>query len=212
MQDINLVSLCFITLCIWGCRKQVSRIETEQSSYDQAAMTGTGTKNSHDRRNKAELSGRFSSVDSNEIAGNIVRQLLTGCYLFQEENSREKNVIAVGQIKNKSHEHIVINTFMNEIERALINSGKCKVIANKQIRESIKNEVDDYKGDSEAIQKRCLSNLGVNMMIFGEFSDIVDQEGKEEVKYYQFDIELIDIATNEKLWMGTHRIKKYIKG
>ena len=38
-----------------------------------------------------------------------------------------------------------------------------------------------------------------------------DQEGRERVVYYQVDATLVDLESNEKVWVGQHRIKKYIE-
>ena len=39
---------------------------------------------------------------------------------------------------------------------------------------------------------------------------IADAEGNETVMYYQVDLELVEIESNRKLWIGTKKIKKYI--
>ena len=39
---------------------------------------------------------------------------------------------------------------------------------------------------------------------------IVDQYGKNKVVFYQIDLELTDLQTNEKVWIGDKKIKKAI--
>ena len=39
---------------------------------------------------------------------------------------------------------------------------------------------------------------------------ISDREGDEEIVFYQIDLELTDIETNEKVWIGGKKHKKYI--
>ena len=52
--------------------------------------------------------------------------------------------------------------------------------------------------------------IGADYMLMGEISQINDREGKEEVRYYQVDLTLVNIETNVKAWLGQHKIKKYI--
>jgi PBP1b-binding outer membrane lipoprotein LpoB len=48
-------------------------------------------------------------------------------------------------------------------------------------------------------------------MMFGNINSIVDQEGKKKVVFYQINLELADLETNEIVWIGSKKIKKYIK-
>ena len=48
-------------------------------------------------------------------------------------------------------------------------------------------------------------------MLTGTINATVDQAGREKVIAYQIDLELSNIETNEKIWLGDHKIKKYIK-
>ena len=47
-------------------------------------------------------------------------------------------------------------------------------------------------------------------MLIGNISSIIDKEGGEAVKYYQINMELVDIATNQKVWIGEKKIKKIV--
>ena len=60
-------------------------------------------------------------------------------------------------------------------------------------------------------QRNCAKKLGVNRMIFSSITSIVDKDGKKSVRFYQFDIKLVDVNTNEVVWMGTKKIKKFIQ-
>jgi hypothetical protein len=47
-------------------------------------------------------------------------------------------------------------------------------------------------------------------MLNGVITSIVDQYGKNKVVFYQIDLELTDLQTNEKVWIGDKKIKKAI--
>ena len=47
-------------------------------------------------------------------------------------------------------------------------------------------------------------------MLTGSINSIIDQEGGEQVVYYQVDMELTDIQSHRKLWIGDKKIKKFM--
>jgi hypothetical protein len=48
-------------------------------------------------------------------------------------------------------------------------------------------------------------------MLQGELQAIEDQEGREKIGFYQSDATLVDLESNQKVWVGQHKIKKYIE-
>ena len=47
-------------------------------------------------------------------------------------------------------------------------------------------------------------------MMFGTINSIVDTEGKRKVIFYQVNLELADLETNEIVWLGDKKLKKYV--
>jgi PBP1b-binding outer membrane lipoprotein LpoB len=52
---------------------------------------------------------------------------------------------------------------------------------------------------------------GADFMLQGNINSIVDAHKRQKVTYYQIDLELTNIQTNEKVWIGDKKIKKFIK-
>ena len=48
-------------------------------------------------------------------------------------------------------------------------------------------------------------------MLIGSLNTIVDQEGNRSVLYYQTNMELIDVESHQKVWIGEKKIKKYVE-
>jgi len=62
----------------------------------------------------------------------------------------------------------------------------------------------------EETQKRLAAETGADYMLQGGIKTIIDKEGKEQVKFYQVDLELVHLETNEKAWIGDKKIKKLV--
>jgi hypothetical protein len=45
----------------------------------------------------------------------------------------------------------------------------------------------------------------------GQINTILDQVDNKTLKYYQVELELVNILTNEKVWIGQKKIKKLVQ-
>ena len=45
----------------------------------------------------------------------------------------------------------------------------------------------------------------------GSINSIVDAHKRKKVVYYQIDLELTNIETNEVVWLGDKKIAKYVR-
>ena len=48
-------------------------------------------------------------------------------------------------------------------------------------------------------------------MLKGQINTIIDHADKDQVRYYQVDLTLIDLGDNRKVWLGQKKIKKTIE-
>ena len=48
-------------------------------------------------------------------------------------------------------------------------------------------------------------------MLIGSIKTLFDAENRTTIKFYQVDLELIELETNEKMWIGSKKIKKKVK-
>lgn len=160
-----------------------------------------------------DLSGRWNDTDSKLVAEEMTRDVLNRPWredFFREFN--KKPVVIVGIITNKSHEHIEPETFIKDVEREFINSGMVRIVQNSVFREKIREErADQQEFASLETQKKWGAELGADFMMFGTITSIVDSYNKEKVVSYKVNLELSNLETNEKVWIGDKEIKKYIK-
>jgi hypothetical protein len=162
---------------------------------------------------QVDLSGRWNDTDSRFVAEAMTRDVLSKRWLeeFHEKYGR-KPVVIVGTIRNHTTEHINVDTFIKDIERELINSGKVKFVATRQERVEVRKErLDQQEYASEETAKRLAHETGADFILQGAIKSIEDVLEGKRVVYYQTDLELIYIETNEKVWIGSKKIKKFIK-
>ncbi|MCW4467847.1 penicillin-binding protein activator LpoB [Flavobacterium sp. MFBS3-15] len=160
-----------------------------------------------------DLSGRWNETDSRLTAEEITAEMMEHSWYstYAAENGGKKPVIIVGIITNKSHEHIASETFSKDIEKAIINSGRMKLVQGADKREEIRAErADQQNFSSQSTMKKFGLENGADFMLQGTINSIVDQAGKEKTIYYQVDLELTNIQTNDKVWIGDKKIKKYL--
>jgi PBP1b-binding outer membrane lipoprotein LpoB len=134
---------------------------------------------------------------------------------WREDFSKAKEtkpVVIVGMIQNKTAEYIESETFIKDIEREFINSGMVRVVQNSVFREKLREErADQGEFASPETQSKWGRELGANFMLFGVITAITDSYKKEKVVSYKVNLELVNLETNEKVWIGDKEIKKYIK-
>ena len=131
---------------------------------------------------------------------------------FLQANGGNKPVMIVGFVKNKSHEHIESETFIKDIERNLILKQKVRVVQGGEKREQLRLErADQQDNSSVSTMKKWGLEVGADFMLQGSINSIVDQINKKRVVLYQINLELTNIQTNEIVWVGEEKIKKFIK-
>ncbi|MCB0504453.1 MAG: penicillin-binding protein activator LpoB [Cyclobacteriaceae bacterium] len=166
-----------------------------------------------DPQEQIDLSGRWNDIDSKQVAEQMSRDVLSKPWLARFEGRNERPpVVIVGIIVNRSHEHIEAETFVKDIEVEFINSGKVRVVSSDLFREKLREERESQQTNaSPETQKRLAAELGADFMLFGTINSTVDEYKKERVVNYKVNLELADLETTEKVWIGDKEIKKYIK-
>ncbi len=163
---------------------------------------------------QTDLSGKWNDTDSKLTAETMVEQSLSAPWLadYKAENGGNKPVVIVGAIGLKnSTEHINTMTFVKDIQKSLINSGKVKFVASSSERGQVRDErMQQQEHASMETAKRLAAETGADFMLTGEISVILDEYDGKEAKFYQIDLQLINVETNEIAWVGDKKIKKLI--
>ena len=193
-SKLYLFSMVFSLVLIFGCSTapKVDRIAADSTT---------------------DLSGDWNDTDSRLVSEEMVQDLLSHPWIasFIRSNGNQPALI-VGEIRNLSHEHINVTTFINDIERALINSGRVQFVASSGERQEIRDERQDQDlHASHKTRNPAGRELGADFMVKGDISTILDTIAKKQTRYYQVDLTLISLADNRKVWIGQKKIKRRLK-
>jgi uncharacterized protein (TIGR02722 family) len=184
--------LAILTLCD-GCGRTVTRVNPDTV---------------------IDLSGRWNDVDSRLVADEMIGDMFTGRWLSEHArlNPGKRPVVVVGLVANKSHEHINAETFIGDIEKAIVRDGNIRLVVAGAKRNELRRErADQQDFASPETMKRWGRELGADFILQGTINSIVDAYRRERAVFYQVDLQLTNIETNEILWIGDKKIKKAIK-
>ncbi len=174
-----------------GGGKQVTRVDVEE---------------------QIDLSGEWNDVDSQKVSEALMTQITDSPWVedFRAEKGKKPYLI-IGQVRNKTPEHIAVKTFIADLERSFINNGRVRVVASAEERDQIRSErADQQEFSSQETMKQWGREKGADYMLIGEINTQFDREGGDEVKYYQVDCYLVDLEDNTKVWAGFEKIKKFV--
>ncbi|MCA6071784.1 MAG: penicillin-binding protein activator LpoB [Endomicrobium sp.] len=165
-----------------------------------------------DSNEEIDLSGYWNDTDSRQVAEDMIADSFANQWItnYTKSNGRKPRVI-VGLVLNKTEEHISTETFVKDLARSYINSGKVTFVASKDQRAEIRAERSDQAGNSKTDSAKSHGfETAADFMLKGQINSIVDANKKAQLKYYQVELELMNLETNETVWIGQKKIKKVI--
>ena len=176
----------------FGCAPSVKRVETNLIK---------------------DVSGGWNDTDAQMVAAEMIDDCLNaGWYNKTLLKLGKEPVVIVGTVTNNSMEHINTDVFVEEIQRALINSGKVEFVASKEERGEVRAErLEQDEFASEETRKAFGKEIGADFMLSGTLNSVVDQAGSNALVFYQVNMKLINLETNQIVWNGQKQIKKYVK-
>lgn len=160
-----------------------------------------------------DVGDQWNDTDSRLVADEMINDVLSRPWLpqFSQRNDGKNPLVIIGTVKNRSHEHINVKTFVRDLEKALLNSGQVEFVASRDERSEIRDErLDQASYASEETAKAAGQELGADYMLQGELNSIVNKDGGKSVRFYQVNLTLIDLEKNKKVWIGEKKIKKLL--
>lgn len=191
MKRIFTVGLLIAAVLIAGCGKKtvVTRVETDST---------------------IDLSGRWNDSDSRLVAQAIVTDCTAARWIGDHvRRVGSPPVVIVGSIRNKTSEHIATEIFVKDLERAFVSGGQVDVVASSDERGQTRDERIDQKVFAAPETVKAFGReLGADYMLIGVINEQHDEQNGKKVIFFQTDLELVNIETNQKVWIGGNEIKK----
>ena len=79
-------------------------------------------------------------------------------------------------------------------------------------REELRAERADQQTNSSASSmKKFGLEQGADYILQGSINSIVDSQKRKKVVYYQINLELTNMQSNEVVWIGDKKIAKYVQ-
>lgn len=157
-----------------------------------------------------DLSGTWNDTDSRLVSEAMARELRGWVEGYRLANQRPPTLV-VGEVRNLAAEKIAVASFIGDIERALADSRRVTFVASGEERRGARAERKDQDFHAAgATRKPMGQERGADFMLTGTISASVDRSDWKEVRYYQVDLALIDLADNAKVWLGQKKIKKSV--
>ena len=159
-----------------------------------------------------DLSGRWNDSDSRLVSEEMIGDLLTSAWIPRYLKANDKRpVVVVGLVENKSHEHINSETFIKDVEKAIIRDGNIRlVVAGEKRNELRKERAEQQDYASPETTKKWGKELGADFILQGTINSIVDSYKKQKVVTYQIDIQHTNLDTTVVVWMGYININKQL--
>ncbi|MEX2641636.1 MAG: penicillin-binding protein activator LpoB [Balneolales bacterium] len=196
MKQYTAFFILSVSLCLTACgpSQKVSRVDAGEVT---------------------DLSGRWNDTDARLVSSEMIGDAHAAAWIerFVTSNDRPP-VVIVGTVRNESMEHIDTEVFTLALERNLINTGRVDFVADSRSREALRAERMDQQSYSTPETAAALAReTGADFMLMGSINSIYDENlrGNERAVYYTINLEMVNLESNQKVWIGNKEIKKFIE-
>ncbi|MSS73661.1 MAG: penicillin-binding protein activator LpoB [Candidatus Latescibacteria bacterium] len=157
----------------------------------------------------ALLDDRFSENDLQLIAKTMVNSLSAAPRIA---GSAAPPAVLVGKMRNRTTEHIDMESLADKIRTALVQSGKFRFVdgVNRtDIAEEYEYQQSGYVDPRQA--KGPGSQTGADYLLTGTLTSNLQEVGKDKLVYYKATFQLTGLSSSEILWSEEKEIRKAYK-
>lgn len=164
---------------------------------------------------QVDLTDRWNATDSRLVSEAMIEDMLTFPWIdrFRSENpDRDRPRVIIQSVRNRSHEHIPVDTFINDLRRELIRAGRVDFVSGGAEREDLREERRDqeFYADEET-RAQMGRELGADYALTGTINSFVDRLDGTRATFYQVDLKLVDLESNVEVWNGQKQIQKVMQ-
>jgi uncharacterized protein (TIGR02722 family) len=156
---------------------------------------------------------RFTDDDARSVYRGMVNDALSKPWIdnWKSENGGKRPIVIIGTVKNETNDYIDTKMFTKRLEEEFINSGRVRVVSERDQRGELRDErLAGQEFNRPETIKKVANELGADFMVLGRVGDLKQTSGNGGVivNYYQVNLEIVDIESNEKVWIQTEEVKK----
>jgi len=177
-----------------------------------------------DPQTDLHLSGNWNDADAREVVAAITPQCLSGEWLdgFHAEHGRAP-VVRIGRFRVRTRaidDEVDPEILTDDLQRALIASGRVRAIASRAEAageggaRDTRQEFAAQAAQAPASGQELVADYLLSGSLLTQDDQVLDRGitgTYRQVKFYQATFELTDLATNEKVWIGSAERKKLIE-
>lgn len=167
------------------------------------------------RGGNADLTPYLSETDCRAICKDIVAQIIQSPRIarFEDKNGRAP-IVTIGKIKDETGEFFDTQIIANSLKTAVLNSGVMEFMANKDVRDEMRDAVIEQQDHSaEELAKELDEEDAADYMLTGSVKLMVQNNGKKQERTYIVNIEVTDLQTHRTVGMfePSEETKDYLK-
>ncbi len=155
----------------------------------------------------------FGSTDLQMVASHEVDNLLAFPPVQRMIANGERPILFVDHIRNKTMEHIDTESVTDTIMTKLVQSGAFRFV-DMTAAASLRKQLDYQNNSGMVDPSKAIAmgqQIGAQYMLYGELSNITQQNSSERSVYYKFTLKLTSVRTGELIWIGEKQIRKIQK-
>lgn len=163
-----------------------------------------------------DLSGYWNDIDANLVAAEMIKDCLSRPWISNHQSKKggEKPIVKLmGVIKRTDDRNVNEQYFAKRLERELLNSGTVRVVAaagQENVNVSERSRQATHAGDESVKSQGNETGADYTLQTIINSQNETDGGGKS-VRAYLVNMELVDVETNEKVWIGEKSIRKTIE-
>jgi len=152
-----------------------------------------------------QYDSKFSDTDLKMVSDKMAQSLRESAVM----QSREKTVIGLLHVKNRTSEHINTDAVTDKMMIALLKTGEIKFAGRENLKTLIEEQRLSQTGmvDQDKVQE--IGKLyGIDFFISGQLESIEKKGAASELTYYRLSLSLTDTETSEIVWADEVELKK----
>ncbi|MBD3807123.1 MAG: penicillin-binding protein activator LpoB [Epsilonproteobacteria bacterium] len=148
----------------------------------------------------------FGSTDLNLIVEKMVTSLLQTSIL----DGKDRPVIMLSKVQNKTSEHIDTKNITDKIKTTLLKSGRVRVTSYNEINQELIDELNYQSSQyvNQETAKKVGNQVAADYKIYGEITSIEKNDGRTVDLYYKMTLNLVNIETGLTEWADEKEIRK----